>query len=103
MVLAGAALILSYAVAILAWLMLRRAGAFTPTVAGAWGVAVIASSSLVFFAEHPVLRALTFICGALVALRVYSSTSTSTCLVAAGVALSARCLLFLRLVVSCTS
>jgi hypothetical protein len=72
MVLAGVALILSYAVALLAWLMLRRVGAFTPAVAAAWGVAVIACSALVFFEEHRVLRALTFICGGLLGLRVYS-------------------------------
>jgi hypothetical protein len=72
MVLAAGALILSYAVAILAWLMLRRTGAFTSVVAGASGVGVLACSALVVFEEHRVLRALIFICGGLVALRVYS-------------------------------
>jgi hypothetical protein len=71
MVLAGAALLLSYAVAILAW-WLRRTGPFTPVVAGAWGVGVLACSALVFFEDQRVLRALIFIAGGLVALRVYS-------------------------------
>jgi hypothetical protein len=72
MLLAAGALILCYAVALLAWLRQRQTGAFTTVAAGVWGVAVLACSALVFFAEQPVLRALIFVAGALVALRVYS-------------------------------
>jgi hypothetical protein len=72
MALTGGAFILPYAVAILAWLIVRRTGATTWMVAAAWGVAVLAGSALVLFEDHRVLRALIFICGALVALRVCS-------------------------------
>jgi hypothetical protein len=72
MVLAAVALILAYAMAILTWLMHRRIRAFTPTVAASWGIGVLACSAVVVFAEDGVVRALVFVCGALVALRTYS-------------------------------
>jgi hypothetical protein len=78
MVLAGGALILAYGVALLAWLVLRRTGTFSPLVAGAWGVGVMACSALVFFADDRLLRALIFVCGSLVALRVYSYCRAGT-------------------------
>jgi hypothetical protein len=72
MILAISALILSYAVAIVAWLVLRRTGTFSPAVAGAWSAGVTACSALAYFDEEALVRALTFVCGALVGLRVYS-------------------------------
>ena len=69
---AGIALLLAYAVAILAWLLQRRAGASSPTVAAVWCVCVLACSALVFFEQDHVVRALTFTCGSLIALRTYS-------------------------------
>jgi hypothetical protein len=78
MLLAGTALILAYAVAILAFLVIRKVGAFTSTVAGAWAVCVTACSALVFFLDDRVVRALTFVSGSLVALRVYSYCRAGT-------------------------
>jgi hypothetical protein len=72
MVLAVGALLLSYAVAVLAWAVHRRMGPFAPVAAAVWGVGVAGCSALVFFEDNRILRALTFICGALVGLRVYS-------------------------------
>jgi hypothetical protein len=72
MLVAGGALLLSYAVALAAWVIVRKAGAFTRVAAGAWGGAVAACAALASFDEHPVLRVLTFIGGGLWGLRVYS-------------------------------
>ncbi len=67
---AAIALGLAYGMAALAWALTRRP--LDPRLAASWAAAVIACASTVLFADDRLIRAVTIICGVIVALRVYS-------------------------------